>query len=145
MIVNIWYTAIPYRFEQAACRNSSENVATEKFCFHNREWVCSVCNANSNCNLSQSCVVCNHVRLGVSLRVPHCVVDAGYELGRSLGDCKPALPNGRKYQMVKTQFFFTSVTELRHDFTSLLCLINDCKYLVHCNPIQVWTGGMQKF
>ena len=40
--------------------------------------------------------------LGVSLRVPYCVVDAGYGLGRSLGDCRPALPKGQNYQMVKT-------------------------------------------
>ena len=26
-----------------------------------------------------------------------------YGLGRYLGDCRPALPKGRKYQMVKTQ------------------------------------------
>jgi hypothetical protein len=45
----------------------------------------------------------NHVKVGVSLRVLHCVVDAGYGLGRSLGDCRPALPKGCKYQMVKTQ------------------------------------------
>ena len=45
----------------------------------------------------------NHVKLGVSLRVPYCVVDAGYGLGRSLGDCRPALPKGQKYQIVKTQ------------------------------------------
>ena len=31
------------------------------------------------------------------------MVDAGYGLGRSLGDCRPALPKGRKDQMVKTQ------------------------------------------
>ena len=31
------------------------------------------------------------------------MLDAGYELGRSLGDCNPALPKGRKYHMVKTQ------------------------------------------
>ena len=62
------------------------------------------------------------LNLGFSLRVPYCVVDAGYGLGRSLGDCRPALPKGqnkgikhhflrviveggenRKYQMVKTQ------------------------------------------
>ena len=41
-------------------------------------------------------IVLNHVKLGISLRVPYCVVDAGYGLGRSLGDCKPALPKGRK-------------------------------------------------
>ena len=45
----------------------------------------------------------NHINLGVSLRVLYCAVDAGYGLGRSLGDCRPALPKGRKYQMVKTQ------------------------------------------
>ena len=45
----------------------------------------------------------NHVKLGVSLRVLYCVVDTSYGLGRSLGDCRPALPKGRKYQMVKTQ------------------------------------------
>ena len=48
-------------------------------------------------------LVRNHVKLGVSLRVLYCVVDTGYGLGRSLGDCTPALPKGRKYQMVKTQ------------------------------------------
>ena len=47
--------------------------------------------------------VCNHVKLGSSLRVPYFVVDAGYGLGRSLGDCRPALLKGWKYQMVKTQ------------------------------------------
>ena len=31
------------------------------------------------------------------------MVDTGYGLGRSLGDCIPASPKGRKYQMVKTQ------------------------------------------
>ena len=45
----------------------------------------------------------NHVKLGVSPRILYCVVDTGYGLGRSLGDCRPALPKGRKYQMVKTQ------------------------------------------
>ena len=38
-----------------------------------------------------------------SLKVPYCVVDAGYVLGRSLGDYRPALLEGQKYQMVKTQ------------------------------------------
>ena len=45
-------------------------------------------------------MVRNHVKLGVSLKVLYCVVDTGYELGRSLGDCRPALSKGRKYQMV---------------------------------------------
>jgi hypothetical protein len=45
----------------------------------------------------------NHVKLGVSLRILYCVVDTGYGLDRFLGDCRPALPKGRKYQMVKTQ------------------------------------------
>ena len=47
--------------------------------------------------------MCNHVKLGVSLRVLYCVADTGYGLGRSLGDCRPALPKGRKYQMIKRQ------------------------------------------
>ena len=38
-----------------------------------------------------------------SLRILYCVVDTGYGLGRSLGDFRPALPKGQKYQMVKTQ------------------------------------------
>ena len=57
----------------------------------------------------------NHVKLeiysfvmnfnsrGFSLRVLYCVVDTGYGLGISLGDCRPALPEGRKYQIVKKQ------------------------------------------
>ena len=45
----------------------------------------------------------DHVKLGVSQRGLYCVADTGYGLGRSLGDCRPALPKGRKYQMVKTQ------------------------------------------
>ena len=47
------------------------------------------------------CTYTNHV--GVSPRALYCVVDTSYGLGRSLGDCRPALPKGRKYQMVKTQ------------------------------------------
>ena len=31
------------------------------------------------------------------------MVYTGYGLGRYLGDCRPALPEGWKYQMVKTQ------------------------------------------
>ena len=46
----------------------------------------------------------NQVKLGGSLRHGlYCVVDTGYGLGRSLGDWKPALLKGRKYQMVKKQ------------------------------------------
>ena len=30
-------------------------------------------------------------------------MDAGNGVGGSLGDCRPAVPNGPKYQMVKTQ------------------------------------------
>ena len=64
---------------------------------------------------TKSRCVRNHVKLeihlflmnfnsgGVSLRILHCVVDTGYELGGYLGDCRPALPKGQKYQMVKTQ------------------------------------------
>ena len=43
--------------------------------------------------------VCNHIKLVVSLRVLYCVVDTGYGLGRYLGDCRPALTKGRKYQI----------------------------------------------
>ena len=39
----------------------------------------------------------NHVRLRVSLRVLHCVLDTGFGL------CRPTLTRGGKYQMVKTQ------------------------------------------
>ena len=53
--------------------------------------------------MATSCVISNHDKLGVSLRVLYCLVDTGYGLGRSLGDCRHALPEGRKYQMVKTQ------------------------------------------
>ena len=45
----------------------------------------------------------NNVKLGVSLRALYCVVDTSYGLGRSFGDCRPALPKGRKYQMVEIQ------------------------------------------
>ena len=41
----------------------------------------------------------NHIKLGIFLRVLYCVVDTGYGHGRSLGDCRPALPKGGKYQM----------------------------------------------
>ena len=50
----------------------------------------------------------NHIKLmhvinscRVSQRALYCVVDTSYGLGRSLGDCRLALPKGRKYQMVK--------------------------------------------
>ena len=36
-------------------------------------------------------------------RVLYRVVDAGYGLVRSLGDCRPALLKGQKHQMVKAQ------------------------------------------
>ena len=42
-----------------------------------------------------------HIKLQVSLSV--LVVDTGFGLGRYLGDCRPALPKGRKYQMVKNK------------------------------------------
>jgi hypothetical protein len=45
----------------------------------------------------------NCVKLGVFLMILYSVVDNGFGLGVSLGDCRPALPKGRKYQMVKTQ------------------------------------------
>ena len=31
----------------------------------------------------------------------YCMVDTSYGIGRSLWECRPALPKGRKYQMVK--------------------------------------------
>ena len=43
----------------------------------------------------------NHVKLRVSPRILYCLVDSDYGLGGYLGDCRPALPKGRKYQMVK--------------------------------------------
>jgi hypothetical protein len=48
----------------------------------------------------------NHVKLGVSLRVLYCVVDTGYGLGRSLGDCRPALPKGQKWLRHKLRATF---------------------------------------
>merc|ERR1712083_1077966 len=59
-------------------------------------YITSVCAITLN-----YCTYTNHV--GVSPRALYCVVDTSYGLGRSLGDCRPALPKGRKYQMVKTQ------------------------------------------
>ena len=51
--------------------------------------------------IGRACV--NTLNQGFSLRILYCVVDIGYGLGRYLGDYRPALPKGRKYQMVKTQ------------------------------------------
>ena len=42
------------------------------------------------------------INIGILLGTLYCVVDTGSALGRSPGDCKPALPEGPKYQMVKT-------------------------------------------
>ena len=50
-------------------------------------------------NWYHSRAVRNYVKLGISLRVLYCVVDTGYWLGRSLGDCRPALPKGQKYSV----------------------------------------------
>ena len=44
-----------------------------------------------------------HNLVKLTCKVLCCVVDTRYGLGRSLGDCKPALPNGQKYQMAKIQ------------------------------------------
>ena len=56
----------------------------------------------SSCAITLNyCTYTNHV--GVSPWALYCVVDTSYGLGRSLGNCRPALPKGRKYQMVKTQ------------------------------------------
>ena len=40
---------------------------------------------------------------GFSLMILYCVPDTGCGIGGSLGDCKLALPEGKKYQIVKTQ------------------------------------------
>ena len=42
------------------------------------------------------------INSGVSPRALYCEVDTSYGLGRSLGDYRPGLPKGGKYQMVKT-------------------------------------------
>ena len=47
--------------------------------------------------------VMNFNSRGFSLRVLYCVVDTGYGLGRPLGDFRPTLTKGQKYQMVKTK------------------------------------------
>ena len=59
-------------------------------------WVGTACEITLN-----YCMYTNHV--GVSPRALYCVVDTSYGLGRSLGNRRPALPKGRKYQMVKIQ------------------------------------------
>ena len=59
----------------------------------------------------------NHIKLGVSTMILYCVVDTGYGLCGSLGDCRPALPKGRKYKMVKTQ------TE-SHDWRPIVCFLH---------------------
>jgi hypothetical protein len=46
----------------------------------------------------------NHINLGFfSKETLLCLVDTGYGLGGSLGDCRLALPKGWKYRIVKTQ------------------------------------------
>ena len=57
------------------------------------QWMCAI--------TLNYCTYTNHV--GVSPRALYCVVDTSYGLGRSLRHCRPALPKGRKYQMVKAQ------------------------------------------
>ena len=52
-------------------------------------------------DISYTCVIT--LNLGVSPRILYCLMDTGYGLGGSLGDCRPALPKGGKYHMVKTQ------------------------------------------
>ena len=86
------------------------------FCTFNCKYICLNLNDFMNLqknlfNISKSspqctitlnyCTYTNHV--GVSPRALYCVVDTSYWLGRSLGYCRPALPKGQKYQMVKTQ------------------------------------------
>ena len=55
----------------------------------------------ANCAYHVKLEICSFVMnfnsRGFSLRVLYCVIDTGYGLGRSLRDCRPALPEGRKY------------------------------------------------
>ena len=51
------------------------------------------------------------------------VVDTGFGLGRSLQDCRSALPKGQKYQMVKIQ------TES-----------HDMRPIVRTNQWQIWVS-----
>ena len=44
-----------------------------------------------------------HNLVKLTCKVMCCVVDTRYGLGRCLGDCKPVLPEGQKYQFVTTQ------------------------------------------
>ena len=50
-------------------------------------------------------VFCHYISLSVHNHVKqevlYCVVDAGYGLGRSLGDCRPALPKDRITKWLK--------------------------------------------
>ena len=64
-------------------------------------------------SLLLSPIVRNHVKLeirsfvmnfnseGFSLRVLYFMMDTGYGLGRSLGDCRPALPEGPSTKWLK--------------------------------------------
>ena len=47
----------------------------------------------------------NHVKLEVSLRVLYCVVDTGYGLGRSLGDCSSGLAISMSNPIVRISSF----------------------------------------
>ena len=62
---------------------------------------------SSDQNIGSCAITLNYCtytnQVGVSPSALYCVVVTSYGLGRSLGHCRPALPKGRKYQMVKTQ------------------------------------------
>ena len=91
-----YFTRIAEIFRNANRPNTSPNF---KICFikmaHKFVW--------NHIKLEICLFVMNFNSRGFPLRVLHCVVDTGYGLGRSLGDCRPALMKGQKYQMVKTQ------------------------------------------
>ena len=52
-----------------------------------------------------------------------CVVDTGYGLGGSPGDCRPTSSKGQKYQMVKTQ-----------------AESHNCRQIVWANKWQIWVS-----
>ena len=72
----------------------------------------------------------NDVKVGVSLRVLYCVVDTDYGLGRSLGDCRPALPKGQKYLICS--FIYEKF------------LLAQGSLLVLCTKFNVQTGAGQQ-
>ena len=64
--------------------------------------------------------------MGVSLRVLYCVVDTGYGLDRTLGDCRPAL---------KEDLFTldqpTVIVSNGKDLTLTMCFFTDLKVKIN--------------